>query len=89
MGLIRQYFTDGHLVLIRGIPSVQEATRLDEEEKARIEARKQQIGEEGLKMWHDRVEEAKKTNEVLKLLLISDIAFSRMMVLKVRWSLAD
>lgn len=67
IGLIRQYFIDGPLVLIRGIPSIQEATRLEEEEKARIEARKLQIGEEGLKMWHDRVEEAKKTNEVILL----------------------
>ncbi|XP_027214952.2 uncharacterized protein C05D11.1 isoform X2 [Penaeus vannamei] len=64
IGLIHQYFIVGHSVLIRGVPSVQEATRLDEEEKARIEARKLQIGEEGLKMWHDRVEEAKKTNEI-------------------------
>lgn len=64
VGLIQTYFIEGHSVVIRGVPSVEERIRLEEEEKLRIESRRQQIGEEGLKMWQDRVEKAKETNEI-------------------------
>lgn len=51
-------------MVVRGVPSMAESTRLEEEEKARVEARKGQLGEEGLKMWKEKVEKAKETNEV-------------------------
>lgn len=51
-------------MVVRGVPSIAESTRLEEEEKARTEARKAQLGEEGLKMWKEKVEKAKETNEV-------------------------
>lgn len=51
-------------MVVRGVPSMAESTRLEEEEKARVEARKAQLGEEGLKMWKEKVDKAKETNEV-------------------------
>ena len=41
-----------------------ESSRLEEEEKRRVEERKARLGEEGLKMWKDKVDKAKETNEV-------------------------
>lgn len=62
--LVCKYFLEGHSVTIRGVPSMAESTRLEEEEKQRVEARKAQLGEEGLKMWKEKVEKAKETNEI-------------------------
>ncbi|XP_050697306.1 uncharacterized protein C05D11.1-like isoform X1 [Eriocheir sinensis] len=62
--LVCKYFLEGHSVVVRGVPSIAESTRLEEEEKARSEARKTQLGEEGLKMWKEKVEKAKETNEI-------------------------
>ncbi|KAG7174925.1 Peptidase M16 inactive domain and insulinase-containing protein [Homarus americanus] len=64
VGLIRKYFIDGPSVVIRGVPSIAEATRLEEEEKRRVETRKLELGDEGLKVWKERVEKAKETNEI-------------------------
>ncbi|XP_069192343.1 uncharacterized protein C05D11.1 isoform X2 [Procambarus clarkii] len=62
--LIRKYFLDGPSVAIRGVPSKAEATRLEQEDKKRVEERKKELGEEGLKVWKERVEKAKETNEI-------------------------
>ena len=62
--MIDRYLVKSPSVVIRGVPSIAEATRLEEEEKQRIEARKLALGEEQLKVWQDRVENAKLTNEV-------------------------
>lgn len=55
---------DAPSVVVRGIPSLAESARLEEEEKKRVEARKAELGEEGLKMWKEKVEKAKEMNEV-------------------------
>lgn len=55
---------DAPSVVVRGIPSLAESSRLEEEEKKRVEARKAELGEEGLKMWKEKVEKAKEMNEV-------------------------
>ncbi|XP_069943754.1 uncharacterized protein C05D11.1 isoform X1 [Cherax quadricarinatus] len=63
INLIHKYFIEGPSVVVRGVPSIAEATRLEEEEKKRVEARKLELGEEGLKVWKERIEKAKETNE--------------------------
>ncbi|XP_045129577.1 uncharacterized protein C05D11.1-like [Portunus trituberculatus] len=62
--LLCKYFLDGHSVVVRGVPSMAESARLEKEEKVRVEARKKELGEEGLKMWKEKVEKAKETNEI-------------------------
>lgn len=62
--MLCKYFLEGHSVVVRGVPSMAEAARLEEEEKKRVEARKAELGEEGLKMWKEKVEKAKETNEI-------------------------
>ncbi|KAK7070200.1 hypothetical protein SK128_011894, partial [Halocaridina rubra] len=64
LNLIRKYFINRPSVVIRGVPSISEATRLQEEEKYRIEARKVELGEEHLKTWVDRLENAQYNNEI-------------------------
>ncbi|XP_064101551.1 uncharacterized protein C05D11.1-like [Macrobrachium nipponense] len=62
--MINRYLIKSPSVVIRGVPSIAEATRLEEEEKQRIEARKLALGQEQLKIWEDKVENAKLTNEI-------------------------
>lgn len=64
LNLIRKYFVNSSSVVIRGVPSISEATKLEEEEKKRVDTRRQQLGEEKLKVWKDRVDNAKLTNEI-------------------------
>lgn len=63
--LICKYLINSPSVVIRGVPSIAEASRLEKEEKKRIEARKLELGEEGLKVWKEKVEKAKEANEIL------------------------
>ncbi|KAK3859607.1 hypothetical protein Pcinc_034292 [Petrolisthes cinctipes] len=62
--LLCKYVMDAPSVVVRGVPSLAESTRLEEEEKKRVEARKAELGEEGLKMWKEKVEKAKEMNEL-------------------------
>ncbi|KAK7023550.1 hypothetical protein SK128_010061 [Halocaridina rubra] len=64
LNLIRKYFINRPSVVIRGVPSISEATKLQEDEKTRIEARKEELGEENLKIWADRVENAQHINDI-------------------------
>jgi len=63
-GLIEMYFLNAPSVLIRGVPSIAEAERLEQAETERLEARKKELGEEGLKELEDKVNQAKETNEI-------------------------
>ncbi|KAI2463442.1 Metalloenzyme, LuxS/M16 peptidase-like protein [Annulohypoxylon bovei var. microspora] len=61
---LRTWISDAHHVSILGKPSLELATKLKEDEMARIEKRKQELGPEGLEKLAKKVDEAKKQNEV-------------------------
>ncbi|KAI2780307.1 Metalloenzyme, LuxS/M16 peptidase-like protein [Daldinia loculata] len=61
---LKKWLADAHHVSILGKPSLQLATKQKEDEIARIEKRKQVLGAEGLKKLAQKLEDAKKQNEV-------------------------
>ncbi|KAF3064951.1 hypothetical protein GL218_02149 [Daldinia childiae] len=61
---LKTWLADAHHVSILGKPSLQLATKQKEDEQARIEKRKQELGAEGLKQLTQKLEDAKKQNEV-------------------------
>lgn len=61
---LKKWLADAHHVSILGKPSLQLATKQKEDEIARIEKRKQELGAEGLKKLAQKLEDAKKQNEV-------------------------
>ncbi|KAI0381908.1 Metalloenzyme, LuxS/M16 peptidase-like protein [Hypomontagnella monticulosa] len=61
---LKTWISDAHHVSILGKPSLELATKLKEDELARIERRKQELGAEGLKQLAEKLEDAKKQNEV-------------------------
>ncbi|KAI1658966.1 Metalloenzyme, LuxS/M16 peptidase-like protein [Daldinia decipiens] len=61
---LKTWLADAHHVSILGKPSLQLATKQKEDEVARIEKRKQELGAEGLKKLAQKLEDAKKQNEV-------------------------
>ncbi|KAI2621774.1 Metalloenzyme, LuxS/M16 peptidase-like protein [Hypoxylon sp. NC1633] len=61
---LKRWLADAHHISILGKPSLQLATKLKEDEVARIEKRKQELGAKGLEDLAQRLEDAKKQNEV-------------------------
>ncbi|KAI1214774.1 Metalloenzyme, LuxS/M16 peptidase-like protein [Annulohypoxylon truncatum] len=61
---LKTWISDAHHVSILGKPSLKLATKLKEDEVARIEKRKQELGAEGLEKLAKKLEDAKKQNEV-------------------------
>lgn len=62
-GFLRKWMADAHHVSILGKPSLTLATKLKNEEEARIAKRKEELGPDGLKKLGERLEEAKKKND--------------------------
>lgn len=48
-GILEKYFINGHKVIVRGMPSIKKQEELAIEEKARVQERKNTLGDEGLK----------------------------------------
>ncbi|KAI4863626.1 Metalloenzyme, LuxS/M16 peptidase-like protein [Hypoxylon rubiginosum] len=61
---LKKWISDAHHISILGKPSLQLATKLKEDEVARIEKRKQEFGAEGLQKLAEKLDDAKKQNEV-------------------------
>ncbi|KAI1759854.1 Metalloenzyme, LuxS/M16 peptidase-like protein [Hypoxylon sp. FL1150] len=61
---LRTWISDAHHISILGKPSLNMATKLKEDEVARIEERKKEFGPEGLQKLAQKLEDAKKQNEV-------------------------
>ncbi|KAI1376635.1 Metalloenzyme, LuxS/M16 peptidase-like protein [Hypoxylon crocopeplum] len=61
---LKKWLADAHHISILGKPSLQLATKLKEDEVARIEKRKQELGAEGLQDLAQKLDDAKKQNDV-------------------------
>lgn len=61
---LKKWISDAHHISILGKPSLKMATQLKDDEIARIEKRKQELGPEGLEQRRKLLEEAKAQNEV-------------------------
>ncbi|KAI0166758.1 Metalloenzyme, LuxS/M16 peptidase-like protein [Hypoxylon sp. FL1284] len=61
---LKRWISDAHHVSILGKPSLQLATKLKEDDAARIEKRKEEYGADGLQRLAQKLEDAKKQNEV-------------------------
>ena len=60
---LSKWMADAHHVSILGKPSLELANKLKTGEEARIAKRKEELGPEGLKKLHERLEAAKKKND--------------------------
>ncbi|CAG9955486.1 unnamed protein product [Clonostachys rosea f. rosea IK726] len=60
---IRSWLGDTKHVSVLGKPSLALAEKMKAEEKARVEARKKELGEDGIKKLGDRLESAKSHND--------------------------
>ncbi|KAF8464620.1 cytoplasm protein [Kalaharituber pfeilii] len=63
-GFLSEWISDAHHVSVLGQPSAGLAKKLKEDEKARIEERKEKLGEAGLRELAQRLEDAKAQNDV-------------------------
>lgn len=63
--LISQVFVDNHHVCVLGEPSNALATKLADDEKARVKAQQDRLGESGLKELSEKLEHAKAENHKL------------------------
>ncbi|KAI1776448.1 Metalloenzyme, LuxS/M16 peptidase-like protein [Hypoxylon cercidicola] len=61
---LKKWISHAHHVSILGAPSLRLATKLKEDEVARIEKRKQELGAEGLQKLAQKLDDAKKQNEI-------------------------
>ena len=59
---IRKWFAEGRHISLLGIPSEELSDKLEQDEKARVEAQKEKLGEEGLKELAKKLEQAKAEN---------------------------
>lgn len=64
--LLEKYLLLAPSVVVKGRPSLEKAKALQEEEKQRVAKRISDYGEEGLKLFGKKVENAEKNNEVKK-----------------------
>ncbi|KAF4120690.1 Zn-dependent peptidase, M16 (insulinase) family [Geosmithia morbida] len=60
---LSKWMADAHHVSILGKPSLELATKLKNDEEARIAKRKEELGKEGLQKLGERLEKAKKKND--------------------------
>ncbi|KAI0471772.1 Metalloenzyme, LuxS/M16 peptidase-like protein [Xylariaceae sp. FL0804] len=61
---LKKWLSDAHHVSILGKPSLALANKLKQDELSRVEKRKEELGSEGLENLKQKVEDAKKQNEV-------------------------
>ncbi|KAI0123454.1 zinc metalloprotease [Xylariales sp. AK1849] len=61
---LKKWISDAHHISVLGKPSLKLATKLKEDEVARIEKRKQELGPEGIEKRRKLLEDAKKQNDV-------------------------
>lgn len=59
----KSWLADAHHVSILGVPSAELAKKLEADEKARVKAQKERLGEEGLKELAKKLEDAKAEND--------------------------
>ena len=62
-GLIKKWMSDTHHVVILGKPSAWLSKKLESDEKARVAAQKEALGEDGLKRLEDELARAKAEND--------------------------
>lgn len=60
---ISRYYIDPHRIILTGKPSADLAGKLEHEEKTRIAAQREAMGEEGLKKAEEALEQAKKEHD--------------------------
>ena len=60
---IRQWISDAHHVSVLGVPSAAMSQRLKDEEESRVAARKEKLGQDGLKQLAEKLEAAKAEND--------------------------
>ncbi|CRL05318.1 CLUMA_CG017994, isoform A [Clunio marinus] len=63
LNLLRKYFIDNHCVIVRTIPSISEKEKLSKEEADRLEARRKELGSDGLAKKGRELEEAMSEND--------------------------
>ncbi|RYP68087.1 hypothetical protein DL771_006829 [Monosporascus sp. 5C6A] len=63
-GFLKKWISDAHHISVLGKPSLKLADKQKAEEVARIEKRKQELGPDGLKELQQKLDQAKKENEV-------------------------
>ncbi|KAF7320399.1 hypothetical protein MKEN_00824700 [Mycena kentingensis (nom. inval.)] len=61
--LLQKYYIDPNSIVVRGKPSANLADKLDKDEKARIAAQVEKLGEEGLKLAEKELEDAKAEHD--------------------------
>ena len=60
---LKKWISDAHHVSILGVPSAKLSKKLKRDEKARVKAQQERLGEEGLKKLAKKLEEAKAEND--------------------------
>ncbi|KAF2098528.1 putative zinc metalloprotease [Rhizodiscina lignyota] len=60
---LKHWFIDNHHVSILGVPSAKLSKKLKDDEKARVKAQQERLGEEGLKKLAKKLDDAKAENE--------------------------
>ncbi|KAG9846569.1 hypothetical protein KCU77_g8528, partial [Aureobasidium melanogenum] len=60
---LSRWFADAHHVSILGVPSKELSKKLKTDEKARVKAQKERLGEKGLKELAEKLEQAKAEND--------------------------
>ena len=60
---LRTWLSDAHHISVLGVPSAEMSKKLDADEKARVQAQKERLGEEGLKKMQEKLDNAKAEND--------------------------
>lgn len=66
VNLIKKYFVDKPIAVVRGIPSFVKSIELQENEENRVAKRIEEFGTTGLNKWKNNLDEAKRINDVSK-----------------------
>ena len=61
--LLRRWLSDAHHVSVLGIPSAEMSAKLEADEKARVSAQKERLGEDGLRRMQAKLDKAKAAND--------------------------
>ncbi|KAL9091647.1 MAG: hypothetical protein Q9165_004723 [Trypethelium subeluteriae] len=60
---MRRWLLDAHHISVIGVPSAEMSKKLNSEEKARVVAQKERLGEDGLRKMQERLDAAKAEND--------------------------
>jgi Zn-dependent M16 (insulinase) family peptidase len=63
LSLLREFYVDNKSVTVRAVPSISEKEKLAQEDTERIEKRRKELGEDGLKQKEIELENAMKEND--------------------------